>query len=255
MLSLLSTLLVVGNTAVTACAADLTRIDRTIGKEPLYKTRPKYCLLVFGPEAKTRVWLVLDGDTLYVDRNANGDLTEEGERFVPTREYMARRGRRVWKVGDVAPPGGKGMYTELSMADIVEAGDSRFGGRGLGVRAKVPLGSTRSFQSAGSLVHPTEGHRLRFADRPADAPVVHFGGPLRIMLLGPERLTRGIRPGQRYELHARVGTPGLSKEAAAIIDDTAMFSFVSADHGSVADLEYTDRNGRSRRQHLKLVCD
>jgi WD40 repeat protein len=35
---------------------------------------------VFGPEAKTRIWLVLDGKTLYVDRNGNGDLTEDGEK-------------------------------------------------------------------------------------------------------------------------------------------------------------------------------
>ena len=31
------------------------------------------------PEAQTRVWIVQDGDTLYVDRNGNGDLTEPGE--------------------------------------------------------------------------------------------------------------------------------------------------------------------------------
>src|ERR1700758_1437391 len=61
---------------------DLLKIERKIVKEPVYRARPKYCLLVFGPEAKTRVWLVQDGDTLYVDRNGNGDLTEDGERVV-----------------------------------------------------------------------------------------------------------------------------------------------------------------------------
>jgi hypothetical protein len=54
--------------------------ERKVAKEPVYKSNPKYCLLVFGPEAKTRVWLVQDGDTLYVDRNGNGDLTEAGEK-------------------------------------------------------------------------------------------------------------------------------------------------------------------------------
>jgi hypothetical protein len=235
-------------------AVDLKKIDRTIAKEPAYKSNPKYCLLVFGPEAKMRVWLVLDGDTLYADRNGNGDLTEEGERFLPTQEYLARRGRRVWRVGDVATLGGKVIYKELSVADLV-ASEDRFQGRGLGVSVKVPLGSTWSFQSAGSLVHPTEGQTLRFAERPEDAPVIHFGGPLRIMLMEPERFTRGVQAGQRYELQARVGTPGLSKDTAAIIDDLHMFSLVNADHGSVGDLEYTDRDGRSQRQHLKLVCD
>src|SRR5262249_33364712 len=56
-----------------ADAADLTKVDRSIAKEPTYQTTtPRYCLLVFGPEAKSRVWLVQDGDVLYVDRNGNG---------------------------------------------------------------------------------------------------------------------------------------------------------------------------------------
>src|SRR5204862_2421022 len=42
---------------------------------------PQYALLVFGPEAKLRVWVVIDGDTVYVDRNGNGDLTEAGEKL------------------------------------------------------------------------------------------------------------------------------------------------------------------------------
>ena len=74
--------------ALPASAADPSEIDRTIAKEPKYQSKPKYCLLVFGPEARTKVWLVMEGLSLYVDRNANGDLTEPGERLqnltVPT---------------------------------------------------------------------------------------------------------------------------------------------------------------------------
>src|SRR3954452_1548934 len=65
-------------------AADLTKIQRAIRKEPVYKTKtPKFCLLAFGPEADYHVWLVLDGDILYVDRNGNGDLPEPGESTGP----------------------------------------------------------------------------------------------------------------------------------------------------------------------------
>src|SRR5579871_5179529 len=82
--------------AVPAGAVDLAKIDRTIRKEPAYRSKaPQYCLLVFGPEAKTRVWLVLDldsepweenaaGNSLYVDRNGSGDLTEPGNRVACT---------------------------------------------------------------------------------------------------------------------------------------------------------------------------
>src|SRR5262245_44214074 len=64
----------------SASAADLSKVDRTIAKEPKYAGKPSYCLLVFGAEAKHRVWLVQDGHTLYVDRNGNGDLTEAGDK-------------------------------------------------------------------------------------------------------------------------------------------------------------------------------
>src|SRR5215212_7175934 len=68
---------------------DLSGVDRGIAKEPAYRSRPRYLLLVFGLRADTRVWLVEDGETIYVDRNANGDLTEPGEAVAPShrREF------------------------------------------------------------------------------------------------------------------------------------------------------------------------
>src|SRR5262245_13164958 len=63
-------------------AVDLTKIDRSISKEPAYRGKPRYGLLVLGRKAETRIWLVIDGKTLYVDRNGNGDLTEPGERVL-----------------------------------------------------------------------------------------------------------------------------------------------------------------------------
>jgi hypothetical protein len=72
----ISVLLVTSTIAHSAPGADLAKIARTIATEPVYKARPQYCLLVFGAEADFRVWLVQDGETLYVDRNGDGDLTE-----------------------------------------------------------------------------------------------------------------------------------------------------------------------------------
>ena len=61
--------------ASPAVAADLAKVDRSIVREPAYQSTPKYCLLVFGPQAKHKAWLVLDGKTLYVDRKGTADLT------------------------------------------------------------------------------------------------------------------------------------------------------------------------------------
>src|SRR5262249_56361360 len=80
-------------------AADLARIERKIAKEPAYQTKsPKYWLLVFGLDAKTRVWLVQDGDTLYVDRKGNGDLTGDGKRV---KAEQKSEDMRSFEVGDL----------------------------------------------------------------------------------------------------------------------------------------------------------
>src|SRR5690349_1958327 len=61
---------------------DLTQIGRSIAKEPIYQSEPHYALLVFGPQAAHRSWMVMDGDgILYLDRNGNSDLTEPEERI------------------------------------------------------------------------------------------------------------------------------------------------------------------------------
>src|SRR2546428_3351574 len=86
-----------------AQAADLAKIERTIAKEPAYQTKtPKYCLLVFGLDARTRVWLVQDGDTLYVDRNGDGDLTGDGKRVKVSRVSDSYR---VFEAGDLTIDG------------------------------------------------------------------------------------------------------------------------------------------------------
>src|SRR5262249_55442770 len=90
-----------------AWAFDLDKVERTIAKEPAYQGKPKYCLLVFGPEARGRCWLVQDGDTLYVDRNCNGDLTEAGKRVGNARGFC--------QVGDIREPDGKTKHTHLQL--------------------------------------------------------------------------------------------------------------------------------------------
>jgi hypothetical protein len=97
--------------SATASAADLSKIDRTIAKEPPYQTKEvRYCLLVFGADARTRVWLVQDGETLYVDRNGNGDLTEPGERF-PLKQKADQY--RLFEAGDIKD--GPLTHTSLSV--------------------------------------------------------------------------------------------------------------------------------------------
>ena len=173
-------------------AADLTKIDRTIAKEPAYKEKPKYCLLVFGPEAKFRTWLVLDGDLLYVDRNGTGDLTGDGKQVkgsVRTFPNGTAVQTTFHQAGEVTDP--DGTKTRLS----VSCWQAKAGA--------APGVSIKTYeQSAGSLL---------FAEQPQDAPIVHFGGPLTIMLSQRPILYRG----QTWTFEPIIGTPGLGQNTFA----------------------------------------
>ena len=190
MLFLVSTLLVFGNTALPARGSDLTKIDRTIAKEPAYQTKtPKYGLLVFGPEAKSRAWVVLDGDVLYVDRNCNGDLTEEGERLVINNPKRNDKKNAV-DSKSVVITDREGAKHELTF---------RLTRTGVGL-------VTRDHGS--QYVGSTYRDDMMFADRPQDAPIVHLNGPLTLLLVDPPNRWA---PGETVELVVLFGTPGLGK--------------------------------------------
>src|SRR4051812_21945315 len=87
-------------------AAELTAIPRVLTKEPTYQGRPRYCLLVFGPEAKARIWLVRDERHLYVDRAGTGDLT--------TPEARAAVDSNHFTIPHIGAPGGSRQNLTLS---------------------------------------------------------------------------------------------------------------------------------------------
>jgi hypothetical protein len=93
---------------------DFAAVPRTIGKLPeLYAKRPLYGLFVFGPKGETRVWAVLDQsrpetsryDVLHLDVNANGDLTDAGERFEAAAGSGSGESPVVFQIGRFVQPG------------------------------------------------------------------------------------------------------------------------------------------------------
>jgi len=84
---------------------EMPEFPKRIAKEPAYTAATQYyALFVLGHAGDTRVWMVADGDRLYVDSNGNGDLTDPGERFDAFHssqdDYIPLR--RTWKVPKLA---------------------------------------------------------------------------------------------------------------------------------------------------------
>src|SRR5438552_17526141 len=97
---------------------DLGKLDRHIPKQPAYTAKqPLYGLLVFGPRADKRVWIVLDSskpgpgryDVLYVDRNADGDLR------APEKRLLAKslEGHPVFDLPEFKDPATGAIHTDF----------------------------------------------------------------------------------------------------------------------------------------------
>jgi hypothetical protein len=213
----------------SAWSADLNRIERSIAREPVYKTStPEYCLLVFGPEAKTRVWLVRDGDTLYVDRNGNGDLTEPGEKVAAdARNSTPADNVYTFQVGDIRD--GRHLHKDLavSMVKLADFADSDEAvkahvskdpqARGYMVAIEMEIPGFEGRGDGGRVIQQAvfaDYHGLlKFARKASEAPIIHFGGPLQISLWYPQRLQMG----RSVDVTLGVGTPGVGAGTMAYI--------------------------------------
>jgi len=228
---LLTTLFV---SAGTAFAADLTKVPRTIGKEPAYQTKsPRYLLLAFGPDAAERVWLVQDGDTLHVDRNGNGDLTDPGEKIETKKRPDSDPDvdGRSFDVGDITTAGRshKGLVVNLiplaRMADDIR--DLPHGRQLLRADAKAQIVSLSLEVRHPALRGPGVDGRvpilvgpldldgmLVFAGTPKEAPVIHADGPLQITFYGG---VPTLQIGRETDVILAVGSPGLGKGTLAML--------------------------------------
>jgi len=212
--------------APSLAAADLAQVDRTLRKEPAYRSKPRYCLLVFGPEAKPRIWLVQDGDVLYVDRNGNGDLTEPGKR-VPCQPGSPDQ--RVFQAGDLSD--GPLTHQGLRVTQVLVSPESvgspqefaRIQGANdrpwtwwVGVAAERPPDDRRPLPRHIRYIANGDGlGYLLFAGRPQDAPVIHFNGP---WTLGLQDMKQRLTPGRPQRLQIGVGTAGVGPGTFSFVE-------------------------------------
>lgn len=220
-------------TGLQACAADLSLIKRYIRKEPAYQEAPKYCLMVFGKEADTRIWLVLDGKTLYVDVNGNRDLTEAVKKWTNERGTFFRIPQIVENDGSV--------HKDLQVNSF---------GNGTFTLRIGHQEHRQQYAGIGRMDKPTWG------DKPDNAPIIHFNGPMTLERYGPVyTLPRmgATSQSRAYKLRLLLGTPGLGQGTFASYNDVC-----SENLGPIqADIEYASPNpaGPPIKQRVELLHD
>jgi hypothetical protein len=166
--------------ADTARAATnaVSHYDRSIGKEPAYQSTPKYCLITLGDSGDVKVWMVEDGKRLFVDKNANGDLTDDGPPVEPSnfRDIGESRWDFDYLLDAITPTNGSRHTSfQLRRWNYNDKEDSY--GLSLSVNGQMPMyaGWFGTFWSTNR----------------ETAPVIHFGGPLKPVLLRRKEFTLG----------------------------------------------------------------
>src|SRR5262245_27426118 len=210
---LASLCLVLGVTpALAADPPDLSKVDRRIAREPAYKaSQPLYGLYVFGPQAKTRVWAVLDKskpdapdyDVLHFDRNADGDLTGRGERI----EGKVAGGTVTFTVGKFTDPLSKQEHTDLTISCY--GGDS--------ARVMLSMKWCDKVLVRGGYA-PVPGPYTQFAPKPTEAPVLWPGadGPFSFQLWE----ARPLAIGEASDVRLFLGHRGHGKNTFCAVPDT-----------------------------------
>jgi hypothetical protein len=196
--------------ALTLChAAPATdKLPAPLLREPNYERQPGYALLLLGAGQPDRVWIVLDGRSLYIDRNANGDLTDDGPPVPATNErsFDLSEGTswdRSYVLDEFAPSIGR-THRDFHLRQWNYSDPEDRFGLSLTLDGRVPMYA---------------GWNPLLATSAAEAPVIHFGRSVRPRMLRNNSLTIGATP-RRFSI--AFTNPDFSKLADARLSIEAL---------------------------------
>ena len=200
--------------------------------EPDYGSgTPLYGKVAFDLEGKTVAWAVLvpakDATVLYFDRDADGDLTEESERFESSDHRFS--------IGEFTDPNGDVKHTDLSLRYDPKDGDVMFSLKWKGGE-KVAGGYA-----------PAPGPYMPFAEDPEKAPTIQpIGeGPFAVQpwMIDP------LMIGDSTDVKFFLGHAGKGKHAFCAVRQT----FLPEKDGLKATLIYNTVDGEEKQTVHKLL--
>ncbi|MDB4766089.1 hypothetical protein OAG71_00230 [bacterium] len=176
---------------------DLSKISREIRVEPEFEGDARhYFLLVFDEDEAKKVWVVFDGKKLYVDRNLNGDLSDEGESFPANNDDEGSRYRKIKDIQFAMPDGDPASLT-FTYPDAYY--------KEFKVRVLVKYRGA-SFSAWGDQDGDVVDAKLA-----SEAPILRINGPLQMGFEVPAKYGVEALGNNKYEVNVGVGTPGLGK--------------------------------------------
>ena len=228
---------------------DFSAVPRTIAKAPAVSPDARYGLFLFGPNGEKRVWLILDRsesmgkqpgfDLLYLDRDADGDITEAGETVVAKPPDKKKLGSvevaaatRVFAIGDFVDPGTGAKHTEFTITWTEASVRFRMLWRG----DKVTFGG----------YGPSRDTYAQFAASPAKAPIFVPGWDRPFQF--EHWMSGELERGASTDFKVFVGNSGDRRGTFSAVDD----KFLPAGEAPIATLLWTDAGGKPQRTKCAL---
>jgi hypothetical protein len=188
----------------------VSQVDRTISQEPVYQSTPKYSLITLGNSRDVKVWMVEDGRRLFIDKNANGDLADDGPPIEPSK--VRRLDANGWDFEyllDAITPANGTRHSNFVLRrwNYNDKEDSY--GLSLSVYGQMPMyaGWFGTFWSTNR----------------EHAPVIHFGGPFTPKVLRRKEFTLGE---SQQRLSLCFVNPGSGEGAVSRLSIDALPRFV-----------------------------
>jgi hypothetical protein len=177
-------------------------------------------------------------DVLHIDLNADGDLTGAGERITPDDD-------RLFRMKEFKEPGTGVKHTDFTVrVKYPDFTDRHL--RGSEPTVMLGLRWRDQYRFGGGYPDDPEGGYLRFAAKPADAPVIWVNGD------APFRFQRWIggklRVGEADDLKVFLGQPGFGRSSFS----AAQEHFLPAGEWVKATLIYRDGMGKEQRAICEL---
>ena len=222
-------------------AFDYSKVDRKIASQPKFVASPRYGLLILGTGRKTRIWMALDKstaeqgfyDVLYFDCDGDGNLGEEGERFVESRD---EHGSLCMKVGRVKIPGSNLVLDNVRFRNY-HSEEPPFVSLSFRVNDRVEVYGG----------YGPDGEHLQFAESPEKAPILHVDpmGPLSFLRVAPAEM----RIGRAEPVMIYAGNQGSGAATFLAVDERYLNPLKDK---ILVTIIAKDREGKEVRQQAQL---
>jgi hypothetical protein len=210
---------------------------------PMTASEPLYGIFVFGTNASHAVWAVFDKsspknrwfDVLYLDLNADGDLTSAGERFVTRTKVNASAPEAtpiVFEFPRLKEPGSGREHTDFKVT-----------WRPTRISANIKwLGAKQMNAGYGTEI----SNYGNFATTPEKAPVYVLGHELPFQF--QHWMSASLQRGSENDFKVFVGNRGEGQGAFCAVDD----KFLPSHDYVVATLIYKTESGAEKQEKFDL---